>query len=111
LISTGIWFWAEYSTFIVDGEDNFYKLTADDYSGDAGDALKRHSTMKFTTYDRDNDVQPTKNCAVDRGGGFWWRECGATHITASENGIKDFSWKKLPDNEFLQTSRGWIMCP
>jgi len=109
-LSSGTWYWAEYSKFIVDSEATKYQLTIGGYSGEAGDALTTHSGMKFTTLDSDNDVAGT-NCAVERGGGFWWKKCGPAHITASQDGDKSFEWKRLLGSKDLQTSRGWLMCP
>ena len=70
-----------------------------------------HNGMKFTTFDSDNDLDEV-NCAVKRGGGFWWRKCGPARITTSKpaSGIKAFGWKELPGDSLLQTSRGWVMC-
>jgi len=38
------------------------------YSGNAGsfNALAYHNSMMFTTYDRDNDQQPTNQCKQRR---------------------------------------------
>ena len=84
-LTTGNWFWAEYTTFIVDSEATKYQLTVGGYSGDAGNAMGVHNGMMFTTFDSDNDVSLVAelNCASHRGGGFWWKMCGPAHITAS----------------------------
>jgi len=74
--ASGKWYWAEYSTFIVDSEETKYRLTVDGYSGNAGHAMGRHNGMMFTTFDSDNDIKK-QNCAIVRGGGFWWKKLWA----------------------------------
>jgi len=69
VLHNGDWYWAEYSTFVVDSEATKYQLTISGYSGNAGDAMQAMSTMKFTTIDSDNDIA-LQNCALSRGGGF-----------------------------------------
>ncbi|VDI19987.1 Hypothetical predicted protein [Mytilus galloprovincialis] len=54
--------YAEYSSFRETNDKNGYQLTCGKYSGNAGDSLWQHSGHKFTTYDRDNDIDPG-NCA------------------------------------------------
>jgi len=115
-LSSGTWYWAEYSTFVVDSEATKYRLTVGGYSGDAGDAMTRHNGRKFTTFDRDNDNAASKNCAGVRNGGFWYKNCGPARIHSShatDHIDKNFGWEKLPDDGTdgqLQTSRGWLMC-
>ena len=106
-LASGQWYWAEYSSVIVQSEATKYRLTVGAYSGNAGDSVTPVNKRKFTTFDSDNDVKDGRNCAVERGGGFWWRKCGACHVTASAG----FRWKQLGEGDTrLQTSRGWIMC-
>ena len=71
----GKWYWAEYTTFIVDSEATKYQLTVSGYSGNAGNALAWNNGMMFTTLDSDNDINYFGvNCATfggtERGGGF-----------------------------------------
>ena len=46
-----------------------------------GDSLSRNNGQNFTTNDRDNDEKAEANCAVDRGGGWWYKQCGHTQLT------------------------------
>ena len=106
---SGQWYWAEYSTFIVDSEATKYQLMVGGYSGTAGDALFGANNMKFSTIDNDNDKKAAKSCAPVQGGGFWWNSCGPFKVTACAD--KRHSWRELPEtNKRLQTSRGWLMC-
>lgn len=53
---TGRKTFAEYASFRVESEDNFYRLRVGHYHGNAGDSLTWHNGKQFTTLDRDHDV-------------------------------------------------------
>ncbi|KAG0711211.1 Tenascin-N [Chionoecetes opilio] len=67
--------WAEWKEFSVAPESEKYKLTVGRYTSDshAGDALKWHNGMKFSTPDSDNDVLLGGHCAKKNHGGWWYR--------------------------------------
>jgi hypothetical protein len=68
---------SRYQSFsIADGTDD-YKLTIGtlDGSSTGGDSLVNHNQRKFSTPDRDNDSNPTVNCAVRFSSGWWFRNC------------------------------------
>jgi len=106
------WYWAEYKSFVVLSEAYNYRLMVSGYSGNAGDQMRYHNTMMFSTYDRDNDVRPERNCAVSIGGGFWNKRCAVVRI----NGAGDnFYWQASTllitrPILHLQTSRMWLTC-
>jgi len=110
--NTNHWYYAEYSTFIVLSETDNYRLQVDGYSGNAArDALGWHNGMRFTTYDRDNDLRSAENCAVLAGGGFWYKwcyECGVNAVRNSDSW--DFHWAGLPGGHALLRSRMWLQC-
>jgi len=69
----------------------------------------------FTTYDRDNDLLSSANCAALLGGGFWHRNCARCEVNSPrtdgrKRGADDFSWDGLPGNRTLQSTRMWLMC-
>ena len=68
--------YAQYSSFSVGDASSGYKMTVSGYSGTAGDAMARHNNMKFSTYDRDQDLR-SGNCAESfgDGSGWWWETC------------------------------------
>lgn len=72
---------AEYTTFFVASAADYYRLTVDGYSGDAGDSLSTHSGKKFSTKDVDND-QSLENCALRFRGAWWYGNC----LTSDLNG-------------------------
>lgn len=47
---------AEYDSFYIEPESDWYRLRLGSYQGTAGDSLSWHSNKAFTTLDRDNDA-------------------------------------------------------
>uniref|UniRef100_A0A6A7FPP6 Angiopoietin-related protein 2-like n=2 Tax=Hirondellea gigas TaxID=1518452 RepID=A0A6A7FPP6_9CRUS len=67
---------AQWKEFTVGSEDEAYILNVGRYvvsSSTAGDALKWHNSMKFSTVDRDNDALMGGHCARKNQGGWWYR--------------------------------------
>ena len=103
-----LWYSAEYWSFKIGDElSDKYRLEVSGYSGDAGDALQYegdfngnggfghyvHSGMSFTTSDQDNDLSHGYNCAVPRGGGWWYNDCYFACLTCIS---AHSSWGTLP---------------
>ncbi|GAA6221637.1 microfibril-associated glycoprotein 4-like [Lates japonicus] len=66
---------AQYSSFSIDSEITGYQLHLGTFTGGAaGDSFTDHNSMKFTTYDKDQD-QWAHNCAHHYLGGFWYNAC------------------------------------
>ncbi|BFZ25724.1 hypothetical protein BsWGS_28763 [Bradybaena similaris] len=76
-------YFAHYSMFKVADETVNYQLTVSGYDGTAGDGLSNHNSQNFTTYDRDNDMYPSGNCAALYSGGWWYHGC----YTSNLNGL------------------------
>ncbi|XP_050957340.1 microfibril-associated glycoprotein 4 isoform X1 [Labeo rohita] len=77
--------YALYSSFSVGAEVDGYKLQVSGFAdGGAGDSLTFHNGLKFTTFDKDQDIDDN-NCAKMRLGGFWYRATPC-HYT-NPNGI------------------------
>ncbi|KAM6980477.1 fibroleukin [Aplochiton taeniatus] len=103
---------ATYSTFRVAAEAQRYRLTAREYSGDAGNALSyskryNHDGRAFSTADRDHDRYTTGNCAQYYGAGWWFDACLAANLNGRyyrgrysglTNGIYWGTWYILTDS-------------
>ncbi|WAR09745.1 TENR-like protein [Mya arenaria] len=73
---------AHYSHFQVLSEEKGYQLNVSGYTGTAGDSLSYHDGMKFSTFDKDNDLRKG-NCAIDYEGAWWYKSC----VNSNLNGI------------------------
>ncbi|KAL2086521.1 hypothetical protein ACEWY4_017580 [Coilia grayii] len=110
--------YAHYASFSVDPEQFDYTLHLGTFAGgNAGDALKQHNGMKFSTYDKDQDTYE-KNCASHFMGGFWYLNChdanpNGLYIPDSGSPYSSVyvswsTWKKISyclDNVVLLTMR------
>ena len=66
--------YAKYNRFKIGSESDNYVLTAERYSGDAGNSLAWHNGQQFSTKDRDNDVWPG-SCSQTYTGAWWYKNC------------------------------------
>ncbi|XP_068191739.1 angiopoietin-related protein 2-like [Antennarius striatus] len=76
---TGQKSFAEYASFRVESEADFYRLRVGRYHGNAGDSLTWHNSKRFTTLDRDLDAYPG-NCAHYQKGGWWYNACAHSNL-------------------------------
>lgn len=60
---------AEYASFRLEPESEYYKLRLGRYHGNAGDSFTWHNGKQFTTLDRDHDVYTGTTVESDPGGG------------------------------------------
>ncbi|XP_068449484.1 fibroleukin [Clinocottus analis] len=102
---------AIYNHFKVASEAQRYRLTAREYSGDAGNALSyskryNHDTRAFSTADRDHDRYAAGNCGQYYGAGWWFDACLAANLNGRyyrgrysgvTNGIYWGTWYILTD--------------
>ena len=75
----GVRAYAKYGKFKIGDEQAKYRLEVGSYSGTAGNSLKYHNNMAFTTKDRDNDIAGS-NCAVYWTGAWWYHNCHHSHL-------------------------------
>lgn len=67
---------AKFDEFAIGNEEDGYALNVlGAYTGNAGDSLRSHRKMKFSTYDRDNDREFHRNCAFLHVGAWWYNSC------------------------------------
>ncbi|KAJ0068457.1 hypothetical protein NL108_008400 [Boleophthalmus pectinirostris] len=102
---------ATYSNFRVASEAQRFRLTAKEFSGDAGNALSyskryNHDGRFFSTFDRDNDRYAAGNCGQYYGAGWWFDACLAANLNGRyyrgrysgvTNGIYWGTWYILTD--------------
>ncbi|KAM9408450.1 fibroleukin [Pholidichthys leucotaenia] len=102
---------ATYGNFKVASEAQRYRLTAREYSGDAGNALSyskryNHDGRAFSTADRDNDRYSSGSCGQYYGAGWWFDSCLAANLNGQyyrgrysgvTNGIYWGTWYILTD--------------
>lgn len=66
----------KYESFAIANETELYRLNILGVStGNAGDSLRYHKDMNFSTSDRDNDGSSTTNCAKEYSGAWWFNKC------------------------------------
>ncbi|MCJ8746097.1 hypothetical protein PDJAM_G00137870 [Pangasius djambal] len=70
---------AEYDSFHIEPESDWYRLRLGSYQGTAGDSLSWHSNKAFTTLDRDKDAY-SGNCAHYQKGGWWYHMCAHSNL-------------------------------
>lgn len=71
--------YAEYRSFRLEPESEFYRLRLGTYQGNAGDSLMWHNGKQFTTLDRDKDTY-AGNCAHFHKGGWWYNACAHSNL-------------------------------
>ncbi|KAH9494710.1 Ficolin-2 [Bulinus truncatus] len=73
-------YFAQYSLFRLQGENENYRLKISDYSGNATENLiTGHADMMFSTFDENNDVG-SGNCAAIYRGAWWHNSCHNSNL-------------------------------
>ncbi|XP_053674094.1 ficolin-1-like [Anopheles nili] len=111
----GVTKFAKYSAFQIGDETELYRMNVlGTYSGTAGDSLRVHLNMAFTTTDRDNDLYPV-NCAVQFTGAWWYSRCHDSNLNGQYlNGStlqygKGMTWELFRGDAYsLKSSRMMI---
>ena len=73
-----------YGYFEVDGPETNYTLHIGQAQGPSSgyDAMAYHNGMQFSTYDKDNDIHNSLQCADQFGGsGWWYKNCYQSLLT------------------------------
>ncbi|KAL9692401.1 hypothetical protein quinque_016472 [Culex quinquefasciatus] len=72
--------YAKLERFEVAGEQAGYVVNIiDGFSGPAGDSITGIRSLKFSTFDRDNDTWP-QNCASHFHGAWWYSNCHSSNL-------------------------------
>ena len=73
--------YAHYNHFLIANETERYRLKKlGNYTGTAGDYLRLHTNMFFSTMDRDNDIADEGNCAKWFKGAWWYYHCMTRYV-------------------------------
>ncbi|XP_062131943.1 fibrinogen-like protein 1 [Drosophila sulfurigaster albostrigata] len=76
-------YYAHYDEFKISDEDHGYALSSlGKFDGNAGDEFRFHEYMRFSTFDRDNDMNNRLNCADFYSSGWWYRNCYDCNLNA-----------------------------
>lgn len=100
----GLWYYAEYQSFRIESEANFYRLYVAGYTaGNAGDSLANitaglltvQNGMNFSSHDVDNDMKDGGSCsALFNSASWWYNNCLMACLTGPYN-TKSFIWLSL----------------
>ena len=71
--------YGNYSTFQVLDSSRKYQLNIGGYLGDAGDNLRYHNGIKFSTKDQDCDKH-AQNCTILSKGAWWYNSCHYSNL-------------------------------
>ncbi|XP_078699408.1 techylectin-5A-like [Branchiostoma floridae x Branchiostoma belcheri] len=95
---------ADYDSFLIEGEEENYKLRLGSFSGSCNlrDAMAIHNNTAFSTLDRDNDNY-FKHCVNLYKGGWWYNKC----FNANLNGVYH-NTEMSPKSETLATGILWL---
>ncbi|XP_075049531.1 angiopoietin-related protein 5-like [Mixophyes fleayi] len=108
--------YAEYNPFSVGDGNNFYRLSAGNYSGTAGDGFRGYIQIKstnqhgsfFSTEDRPNDnCHPSCpigdmrfiSCSFIQSAGWWFNACGSANLNGA--------WHRAPNHVLRKSSVSW----
>uniref|UniRef100_A0AAG5DCA0 Fibrinogen C-terminal domain-containing protein n=1 Tax=Anopheles atroparvus TaxID=41427 RepID=A0AAG5DCA0_ANOAO len=86
--------YAHYDQFTIESESEQYSLQLGKYNGTAGDSMIAHTNMKFTTKDRDNDLNSFGNCAEYYQGAWWYDYCSHANLNGIYQNTTD-SWNAM----------------
>ncbi|XP_075049533.1 angiopoietin-4-like [Mixophyes fleayi] len=108
--------YAEYNPFSVGDKNDFYQLSAGQYSGTAGDAFRgnnkiiktnQHGSF-FSTEDRPNDKCHPRcligdimflSCSSIQHAGWWFNACGEANLNGQ--------WNRAPNHMHMMSSVSW----
>ncbi|XP_075049532.1 angiopoietin-related protein 5-like [Mixophyes fleayi] len=130
---TGKQAYAEYNPFSVGDGNDFYRLSAGNYSGTAGDAFRGDNIIKgsnehgsfFSTQDRPNDnCHPScpigdmrfPSCSFIESAGWWFNACGLANLNGEwhsppniDHWMSSVSWPTWKPSESLRFSKMYLI--
>lgn len=97
---------AIYSTFVVAGREDGYRLSISGYSGNASDAFQYQNDMQFSAIDVDRDISNT-HCAGNYEGGWWFSHCQHANLNGRYN--LGLTWFDASRNEWIAVKSSHMM--
>ncbi|XP_049548315.1 fibrinogen-like protein 1 [Anopheles darlingi] len=98
---------AWYDSFAIGSAAEGYNLkTLGTYKGTAGDSLKQHKGMKFSTPDRDKDSSAGSNCAKEYQGGWWFHACHNSFLNGLYRNVTGLTEERISWSSFSDDYRG-----
>uniref|UniRef100_A0A2C9K2F8 Fibrinogen C-terminal domain-containing protein n=1 Tax=Biomphalaria glabrata TaxID=6526 RepID=A0A2C9K2F8_BIOGL len=107
MIFNGSSYYAIYNNFNVDSEENQYELTLNTFSGNVYDEFGIHNYMKFSTPDRDNDIDDRRFCSQVYQAGWWYMKCHYANLNGhsdSPTPFKGVTWTELTTGNYSLSS-------
>ena len=108
----GVKEYVKYGKFKIADEQAKYRLELGSYalySGTAGDSLRTGfnlNNMAFSTKDKDYDIYPYGNCAVQFTGAWWYKNCQYSNLNGkylgNQKGTNGVRWATFGDNLSLK---------
>lgn len=62
-----------------------YSCSCSFFTGTCIDSLNYNRGAAFSTKDKDSDIRPSNNCAVDHQGAWWYKSCTQTNLNGLYN--------------------------
>ena len=94
--------YAKYGSFGVGDKQSEYRLSVGSCSGSAGNSLRYHNNMKFSTKDRDHDRKKSGRCAVMCTGAWWYDNCQKSNLNGrylgNKKGSNGLNWYAYKNN-------------
>ncbi|KAL8571596.1 hypothetical protein ACOMHN_061750 [Nucella lapillus] len=111
--ANGTLYFQHYNKFVLDDETSDYAFSMNTYVSEKnlGDCLSRLLGAKFSTYDMDHDESADRECAMEHGAGWWFKEdtCSTCNpfgpILSPFNGSR----KGVPGESFWKKNLGDII--
>ena len=107
------WYVMEYNVSIANESLGYAMTISSTFVGNSTNPLNSHNGKMFSTWDRDNDVCPTCNCAAIYGAGWWFSAsayngytCGSSNMNSGDPLVGWGMWTPRT----VWNSQIWVAC-
>ncbi|XP_046368638.1 fibrinogen C domain-containing protein 1-B-like [Haliotis rufescens] len=77
--------YARYDNFRLGNMSSFYTLAVSGFTGNSGDYMNYHNSMRFSAKNLDLDLHQTEHCAVVYHGAWWHNGCHLSNLNGIYN--------------------------